>query len=213
MRASLKGGMIIISAEDADEREEFARFAAVATGHVFLMHSATDKGGALEDLGPREMVCREPINVTYSVAERWRPISNLAETPFELNRRSYASIEGFWQGLKFDDEADRDRVGALHGQRAKLAGKGQPERETIVYEGTTVAVGKAEHWALMRLACTAKFTQNQAAREALLATGERQLTHRVRHDSRTIPGAIMADIWMNIRARLRSSALVGRGLN
>lgn len=205
MRARLKGGMIIITTEDADEREEFARFAAVAAGHVFLMHSATDKGGALEDLGPSEMACREPINVTYSVDERWRPISNLAETPFELNKRAYASVEGFWQGLKFDDETDRKRVGALHGQEAKLAGKSQPERETIVYDGAVVAVGRPEHWALMRLACTAKFTQNQLAREALLATGERLLTHRVRHDSRTIPGAIMADIWMSIRTRLRSS--------
>jgi len=205
MRARLKGGMIIITAEDADEREEFARFAAAATGHVFLLHADTDKGGALEDLGLREMACREPINITYSIDERWRPISNLAETPFKLHKQTFASVEGFWQGLKFDDAADRKRVGALHGSQAKLAGKGQPERETIVYEGAAVAAGRAEHWALMRLACTAKFTQNRKARDALLATGERLLTHRVRHDSRTIPGAIMADIWMDIRARLRSS--------
>lgn len=204
MRAKLKGGMIIITAEDADERAEFARFAAIAAGHVFLLHAGTDRGGALEDLGPREMACREPINITSSVDERWRPISNLAETPFALHKRAYASVEGFWQGLKFDDETDRKRIGALRLQ-AKLASKGRPEHETIVYEGATLAVGRAEHWALMRMACTAKFTQNEKAREALLATGERLLSHRVRRDSRSIPGAIMADIWMSIRTRLRSS--------
>jgi predicted NAD-dependent protein-ADP-ribosyltransferase YbiA (DUF1768 family) len=51
----------------------------------------------------------------------------------------------------------------------------------------------------MRRACEAKFAQHEGARTALLDTGERWLTHRVRKDSRTIPGAIMADIWMRIR--------------
>lgn len=55
----------------------------------------------------------------------------------------------------------------------------------------------------MRKACEAKFTLNSEAREALLATGERWLTHKVRRVSRTIPGAIMADIWMRIRAKLQ----------
>ena len=54
----------------------------------------------------------------------------------------------------------------------------------------------------MRRACQTKFEQNEAVRSALLATGERLLTHKVRKDSRTIPGAIMADIWMSIRAKL-----------
>jgi predicted NAD-dependent protein-ADP-ribosyltransferase YbiA (DUF1768 family) len=55
----------------------------------------------------------------------------------------------------------------------------------------------------MRLACRAKFAQNADARAALLDTNERPLTHRVRRDSRTIPGVVMADIWMRIRSELR----------
>ncbi len=55
----------------------------------------------------------------------------------------------------------------------------------------------------MREACWAKFTQHPEARRALLATGERPLTHRMRLDSVNIPGALMADIWMRIRDRLR----------
>jgi hypothetical protein len=35
-----------------------------------------------------------------------------------------------------------------------------------------------------------------------LATGSRPLVHRVRRDSRIIPGDLMAGIWMRIRATL-----------
>ena len=54
----------------------------------------------------------------------------------------------------------------------------------------------------MKQACTAKFTQNPDAAAALLSTGNRRLEHRTRRDSRTIPGIIMAAIWMQIRAKL-----------
>ena len=37
----------------------------------------------------------------------------------------------------------------------------------------------------------------------LLSTGERPLMHRTRRDSRTIPGVVMADIWMRIRDGLK----------
>ena len=40
---------------------------------------------------------------------------------------------------------------------------------------------------------------DQSAREALLSTGKRPLVHKVLPDSKTIPGAIMAEIWMEIR--------------
>ncbi len=58
---------------------------------------------------------------------------------------------------------------------------------------------------LMRRACAAKFSQNESAREALLSTGDRPLTHKIKRDSQTIPGVIMADIWMRIRTRLRET--------
>jgi hypothetical protein len=57
----------------------------------------------------------------------------------------------------------------------------------------------------MRAACHAKFTQNDRARRALLSTGDRPLTHRMKRDSETIPGVVMADVWMRIRARLRGA--------
>ena len=91
----------------------------------------------------------------------------------------------------------------LWGGEAKERGGSVDQPTEVAYGGVVIATGSPEHWALMRAACEAKFTQYDAARIALLATGERWLTHKVRRDSRTIPGAIMADIWMRIRARLQ----------
>jgi predicted NAD-dependent protein-ADP-ribosyltransferase YbiA (DUF1768 family) len=122
-----------------------------------------------------------------------------------LHGERYASVEGFWQGLKFDSPADRQRVAGLAGKEAKSVAHGLPVQDIFVYGGQTYGVGRYEHWSLMRQACQAKFSQNALARSALMATGECSLTHKVRRDSRTIPGALMADIWMRIRARLAAA--------
>jgi predicted NAD-dependent protein-ADP-ribosyltransferase YbiA (DUF1768 family) len=55
----------------------------------------------------------------------------------------------------------------------------------------------------MGRATIAKFEQNANAREALLSTGDRPLTHQMKNDSKTIPGAILAEIRMRTRAGLR----------
>src|SRR5262249_43146060 len=77
--------------------------------------------------------------------------------------------------------------------------------ETVEYGGRRIVVGSPDHWALMKRACLAKFEQHQQSRDALLSTGDRPLTHKTRHDSRAIPGVIMAEIWMQVRARMRSA--------
>jgi predicted NAD-dependent protein-ADP-ribosyltransferase YbiA (DUF1768 family) len=204
MRAIFKDGQLILVTETDAEREAFAAWRTTKKDHVFRFDGGSEKGGALHDLGLREDACREPINVTFeSDDERWLPISNLALTPFEMRGRRYASIEGFWQGLKFTGEEDRERIAALHGREAKSAAYGQPKCGSFVFDGQTCASGGPGHRGLMLQACRAKFAQNAGAREALLATGDRPLIHRVRRDSQTIPGALMADIWMRIRAKMR----------
>jgi hypothetical protein len=171
--------------------------------HVFCLQSKDGMNSLLRDLGPRPEACREPINVVSTAKDEViRLISNLAHTPFELHGRTYASVEGFWQGLKFPGEADRQRIAPLHGTEAKRAGEGAPEADIFEYQGQMVRVGTYEHWSLMHQACWAKFSQHGEARRALLSTGARPLVHRVRRGSRTIPGAVMAEIWMKVRARL-----------
>ena len=99
-----------------------------------------------------------------------RLISNLAHTPFVLHGRSYASMEAFWQGLKWPDESKRAEIAALHGHEARLAGAGAVAAEFISYQSCEIKVGSPDHWNLMRDACSAKFTQHDQAREALIST-------------------------------------------
>lgn len=206
MKIQFKESLLVLVAETGDDIAQVTRWGAGCDGHVFALTVQHDRTLLLRDLGPRPDACREPINVVSTAPdEAVRLISNLAHTPFRLHGREYASVEGFWQGLKFPDEESRRQIAQLHGKAAKLAAHRAPEAEVLAYQGARVRVGCPEHWALLRQACWAKFSQHDAARNALLGTGERPLTHRVRRDSQTIPGVVMADIWMGIRARLRDA--------
>ena len=206
MRVVLKPGVVAIAPENEAERDAFLAWRAAAAGHVFAFDGGSDKGAALLDLGLREEACREPINIVYTETDpRFRPISNLAHAPFRLDGRDYASVEGFWQGLRFSESAARARVAHLWGLEARHSGSKLPRAATFTYAGETYATGGPGHHTLMRRACEAKFAQNAEARDALLATGERPLTHRVPRDSATIPGALMADIWMRIRHAIRNT--------
>ena len=208
MKVSYRNNVLGLSAETPTEQEICALLRHL-DGHVFQLHAATDRGVALSPLGPEEDARRAPLNIVYGISPRFAPISNLAHTPFVLEVEAYASVEGFWQGLKTADAAQRRAIAMLAGPEAKAAGDALGQPAAFDHGGARIVAGSPEHWALMRAACTAKFEQNETARTALLATGERWLTHRVRRDSRTIPGALMADIWMRIRARLKGESQPG----
>lgn len=204
MKVILGDGKLVLVPQDDEEARELAGWKASHGGHVFHVQLTSGTGMGLFDLGPAPEACREPLPVSSQVKdETVRLIGNFAATPFSLDDREYASVESFWQGLKFASAAERRRVAQLSGPEAKRAGEEQGYGETVSYEGEKIPVGTWKHWALMERACWAKFTQNADAREALLATGERPLVHRMRRDSKTIPGVIMADIWMRLRRRLR----------
>jgi predicted NAD-dependent protein-ADP-ribosyltransferase YbiA (DUF1768 family) len=205
VRALFKDAVLVLVAEDDDERAHVRDFLDANEGHVFALEQRHDRAIVMSDLGAREDACREPINIGSRVTNRdFALISNFAATPFELDGRCYASIEGFWQSLRFPDDVDRVRVAALSGVAAKRAGAQTPWGVTFAYDGASIAVGRPDHWRLMERACEAKFAQNARAGRALLTTGSRPLTHRVRVDSQSIPGVIMAGIWMRVRERMRS---------
>jgi len=209
LKVSYQNNVIGLSAESPEELA-FCALLGAANGHVFQLHAATERGIAFSEIGPEDDARRAPLNIVQSVAPRFAPISNLAHTPFELGGQRYASVEGFWQGLKRAEPMERRAMAKLWGGEAKGRGGSATQPSEFAYDGVMIAAGSPEHWALMRAACEAKFTQHDEARIALLATGERWLTHKVRRDSRTIPGAIMADIWMRIRARLQGEAAARR---
>jgi predicted NAD-dependent protein-ADP-ribosyltransferase YbiA (DUF1768 family) len=202
MKTLLQPNDLVLVPENEAERAALAAWKAAHDGFAFATIENSGPGATLTALGPRVEACREPINVTSSSPDPVRLIANFAPTPFELDGERYACVEAFWQSLRFP-LAERARIAALAGPVAKQESEKQPYGSHIVYGGQPIAVGSWDHWQLMRRACAAKFAQNADARAALLATGERPLVHRVRRDSRTIPGVIMAEIWMELRARLR----------
>jgi predicted NAD-dependent protein-ADP-ribosyltransferase YbiA (DUF1768 family) len=207
MRAIFKDGLVVLVPEEAQERAELAQWKATHAGHAFAMRTDEGESAEFHDLGPQADACREPINViSNSPDAAIRPIGNFAPTPFDLDGVRYASVESFWQGLKFPEGSKRRRIAALEGGRARSEGETQGYGASISYGGQEIAVGTWAHWQLMEQACRAKFSQNEEARAALLATGWRPLVHVVRRDSKAIPGVIMTDIWMRIRAELRSQA-------
>lgn len=204
MRLVLKQGILAFVAETAQEQVAFAAWQDAHRGHVFALEVSSGKGGSFHDLGPREEACRLPINITFERKDAGlRLISNLAHTPFALDGRTYASVEGFWQSLKFDEGKARDAVAQLWGLEAKRRGMGAPDRDHVFHAGRAYPSSGSDHRALMYRACRAKFEAHAAARQALLSTGDRPLTHRVRRDSKTIPGVLLADFWMRIRSELR----------
>jgi predicted NAD-dependent protein-ADP-ribosyltransferase YbiA (DUF1768 family) len=201
MRVILKDQILIVVPENADDELELAVWKEGRENHV-LHVAGRGTGLALTDLGPNEVVCREPINITSRSPAPLDVISNFAPTPFDLDGERYASVESFWQGLKFATRRERREIAELPGPAARKAGEKVGYGATIEYAGVEIVVGTWAHWQLMQRATEAKFAQNEAAREVLLATAPRPLTHRTRRDSKAIPGVIMADIWMRLRAKL-----------
>jgi predicted NAD-dependent protein-ADP-ribosyltransferase YbiA (DUF1768 family) len=219
MRIRHTGRYVTFTSDSDTERSELELIAGDIAGQQFRVDSVNgdtlslrqtgnaegkSKGDKRQAAAPRKM---EAINITFDTTPMpLRLISNLAETSFELDGRSYASVEGFWQGLKFTDEADRLRVAELSGHAAKAAGPKAQPGDRFIYEDREFVVGTVDHWELMERANRAKFEQDEDARTALLSTGDRPLVHLVVPDSRTIPGIIMADIWTRIRAELAVAA-------
>lgn len=205
MKVRLKSNILVMTGETPAEIRELQEWSQRQDGFVFALKCQDAQTVRLTCLGARADACRQPINITSrSPDAAVQLISNLASTPFELDGERYESIEAYWQGLKFPELERRRTIGLLSGQEARRAGFDAVPANVIQYAGREVRVGTAEHWHLMAIACWAKFNQNSAARDALLSTGERPLEHRMRRDSRNIPGVVMADIWMKVRRRLRT---------
>ena len=204
MKTLLQPGCLVLVPESEPERAALAAWKAAHAGFAFAAVENAGPGTTLTALGPIAEACREPINVTSDSPDPIRLIANFAPTPFELDGERYACVEAFWQSLRFPPD-QRSRIAALAGPVAKQESFKQPYGSHIVFAGKAIAVGTFEHWQLMRRACAAKFAQNVDARAALLGTGDRPLIHVVRRDSRTIPGVIMAEIWMQLRTQLRRS--------
>lgn len=153
-------------------------------------------------------------------------LSNFAPTPFEFRGKRYASLEGFWQMMKFpegpeDERAQwqdvhwrhtRDEVAQMTDWAAKRAGDQadaimrKKRINWVTFDGKkmdyrTSAAG--EHYSLIKEAMREKVRQNPEVKKVLLATGDLVLRPD-HHQGRNPPAAWRYyDILMEIRHELQ----------
>ena len=150
-------------------------------------------------------------------------LSNFAATPFEFHGKKYASLEGFWQAMKYPEGPDdpraktdwkltREQVTLLTAFEAKRAGDiGSDNMKKlsitwVSFEGERFEYRPKEpgrHYQLIVEATRAKVNQNPEVKRVLLATG----TLVLKPDHRQEPDAAAAwryyEILMQIRTELQ----------
>jgi predicted NAD-dependent protein-ADP-ribosyltransferase YbiA (DUF1768 family) len=74
------------------------------------------------------------VNIASNSSNRTEALlSNLAHTPFELDGMRYASVEAFWQGLKYSDTAKRNEIATYHGLTSKKSGDAGDNQAEFLY--------------------------------------------------------------------------------
>jgi predicted NAD-dependent protein-ADP-ribosyltransferase YbiA (DUF1768 family) len=131
----------------------------------------------------------KPINISSAGDEEiGRQMSNFAATPFTLDGRRYASVEGFYVGLKFRDAESRAKAAGLAGHEAYAFGKSSTATETE-YAGQLFALGGPEHHALIARAIRAKLEEHPELAREFARTHPRPIVHVTREPER--PGTFM----------------------
>ena len=122
------------------------------------------------------------INI-YAGSKVWieSVLSNFAHTPFILHETYIASVEGFHQGIKYTDEVRRQEIFELWGVKAKSAGRVANRLSSgYVYWGkllNPIEWQSRGYYDLYFAALFAKFTQDEKAKAALIATGTNRFSH------------------------------------
>jgi predicted NAD-dependent protein-ADP-ribosyltransferase YbiA (DUF1768 family) len=168
-----------------------------------------------------------PGEVILSKRHELGLLSNFAATPFELRGHRYASLEGFWQMMKYPEGPDdprsapgttwthtREEVAQMVSFAAHQAGVdaeanmqalGIPwitfEGQRIDWKGTQVD----RHLALIEEATWAKVRQNPDVERALLSTGDLVLRPDHHQDADATPAWRYYDIYTRIRAQLQAA--------
>jgi predicted NAD-dependent protein-ADP-ribosyltransferase YbiA (DUF1768 family) len=153
-------------------------------------------------------------------------LSNFAPTSFEFRGKRYASLEGFWQMMKYAEGPDdprakssdiewkhtREAVAEMTAFDAKRAGDLASRNmatmgiDWVTFEGKQMPYKPAEpgeHYRLIEEATRAKVRQNPEVKRVLLSTGNLVLKPD-HHQEKDAPAAWRYyDILMKIRDELR----------
>jgi predicted NAD-dependent protein-ADP-ribosyltransferase YbiA (DUF1768 family) len=173
-----------------------------------------------------------PGEVILSKRNELGLLSNFAATPFDFRGKRYASLEGFWQMMKYPEGPDdprathpgikwantRDEVAQMTAFEAKRAGDLASQNmramgiDWITFEGRRFEYRPAEpgeHYRLIVEASREKVRQNPDVRRVLLATGDLVLKPD-HHQERNPPAAWRYyDILTDIRRELQESQPAG----
>lgn len=133
-----------------------------------------------------------------------RQISNLSYSEFIFEGRKCNSFEGFYQGIKGSGEDMQNHVFLMFGMEAK--GRSKPT-SYVYFNGRKLKAGSKDHHELLFEAQKCKYTQCQKSREALLATGNTKITHKVGRDSDVYPAKVYTKHLTTIRAMIQKGEL------
>lgn len=170
-----------------------------------------------------------PCEVILSKRNELGILSNFAATAFTLEGVRYASVEGFWQMMKYPEGPNdirtnvagvvwaktRAEVGQLTAFEAKDAGKvGSKAMEVlginwVTYKGQQLpyrVAEKGEHYRLIVAAMRAKLEQNPDVKAILLKTGDLTLMPDHKQEPNTSPAWQYFAIWTEIRSQLQAEA-------
>jgi predicted NAD-dependent protein-ADP-ribosyltransferase YbiA (DUF1768 family) len=163
-----------------------------------------------------------PGEVILSKRNELGILSNFAATPFTYRGETYASVEGFWQMMKYPETENdlrstlvypftRSQVAAMVAFEAKSAGSiGEKlmeqlgidwvtfENESMVY----CSVEKGLHYQLIKEAMIEKLQQNPEVKRILKATGDLILRPDHHAEGCQAPEWKYYQVWMEIRAEL-----------
>ncbi len=173
-----------------------------------------------QDAGPGEVILSKRNELGL--------LSNFAPTPFEFHGKRYASLEGFWQMMKYPEfptdpraaypditwQFTREEVSQMTGFDAKRAGTLAEQNmkkmgiNWVTFEGEQFEYRPAvpgKHYQLIVEATREKVRQNPDVRRVLLSTGE--LVLKPDHHQETNPPAAWRyyEILTQIRAQLQTT--------
>jgi predicted NAD-dependent protein-ADP-ribosyltransferase YbiA (DUF1768 family) len=157
--------------------------------------------------------------------------SNLGHSPFKYEEVSYASVEAFWQMMKFPDKADasderlkysaeypftREQVFTLYDFESKKAGDAanlimkKYNINWISYKGKKfnykdMADGSAYHYKLIYSVIKAKVEQNPKIKALLLKTGNLILKPDHKQSETSPKAYFYHEILMEIRTKLQKT--------
>lgn len=173
-----------------------------------------------QDCGPGEVILSKRTELGV--------FSNFAATPIKLDGVTYGSLEGFWQMMKYPENATdpratypgikwaftREQVGQMTAFDAKHAGDlGSKNMAAmniawVTYQGekfTYRTQKKGRHYDLIKQATWAKLNQHPELKTLLLKTGTLILKPDHSPEKNSPPEWLYFELYMDIRSQLQKS--------